>query len=179
MGGPTFGRTFCMEASCTFNQLGVKKLLEKYIGQKNRTDIAIVDPFARDSEWGTPALRNDLNPETKAANHMDALQFTEHLLRTRGEGWVDIILFDPPFSENQIAKNYQGVGSFNLYTNPRYISDIKANLGRLAKKGALAISFAFNSSGQYKKNGWEIEHIQLFTHGSSRNDLIVTVDRKV
>jgi len=45
--------------------------------------------------------------------------------------------------------------------------------------GGIAISFGWNSNGFGKKLGFEIIEILIVPHGSSHNDTIVTIERKV
>mgnify|MGYP002360201158 CR=1 FL=1 len=62
----------------------------------------IVDPFARNSTIAR--YRNDLNPNTTAEFHMDAVDFLRYMAST---GVVaDTVLFDPPYSPRQISECY-------------------------------------------------------------------------
>ena len=62
-------RIWAMPNSKTFSIKPIKELIEKYLP----TDGVIIDPFARESKYGT--ITNDLNPEFDTTYHMDALEF--------------------------------------------------------------------------------------------------------
>ena len=134
-----------------------------------------VDPFAADSRLATHT--NDLNPDTAADAHMDALEF----LRTFGDGSIDGVLYDPPYSPRQVAECYKGVGVevTNKLTQSSFWGDQKREIGRIVKVGGKCISFGWNSGGIGKRHGFEIERILLVPHGGWHNDTICTVERKV
>lgn len=169
----TFGRAFCLGKTDTLSQSSVAAEARKWLPGENPRQ-QVIDPFARNSLWGSAGLRNDLDPETSADYHMDALEFARALRAKYGRRWADAVIFDPPFSDYQADKKYK---SANLYSKPGYISELKEALSELVKHGGVAVSFGFNSNGMYIKNGWELRHVQLFNHGGCRNDLIMTVEQ--
>lgn len=133
-----------------------------------------VDPFARNKRWAT--YTNDLNPDTAAEHHMQAVDFLNMLA---DQGVVaDVILFDPPYSPRQIMECYQAVG---LTTNQqatqsaRLYADCRRAIRRLCKKGTLVLSFGWNSSGMGK--GFEMQEILMVCHGAAHNDTICLVER--
>lgn len=136
----------------------------------------IVDPFARNSRFGT--LTNDLNPETEATHHLDALEFLSGLV---AEGvQADAVLFDPPYSPRQISELYAQVGrrcSTNDTQNARLYRECRERLAGMLRPGGIAISCGWNSAGFGKK--FEMEELMLVTHGGAHSDTIVTVERKV
>ena len=73
----------------TFKIHPIANLLERYIEK----DMIVVDPFARNSKWGT--ITNDLNKQTNAQYHMEAVLFLDKLIEEKIE--VDVVLFDPPY----------------------------------------------------------------------------------
>src|SRR5438094_521822 len=77
--------------------------------------MVVVDPFARDSHWGT--ITNDQNPDTEAEDHMEARDFLQMLADEKVK--ADAILFDPPYSPTQISEHYKalGISPTNLMTS--------------------------------------------------------------
>lgn len=61
-------RVWAMPNSQTFTIKPIKELIERHIADKE----IIIDPFARDSKYGT--ITNDLNPEYDTTHHMDAME---------------------------------------------------------------------------------------------------------
>jgi hypothetical protein len=129
----------------------------------------IVDPFARDCQWGTHT--NDIDPTTKAGHHFDALEF----LKTLDSSFADLILFDPPFSDNQ-AKRY-GKGLANIYTDGRYMTACMFEIERIMKPGSYLLKLGYNSSKHRK--GFEMRHMTIVNFGANRNDVIMTIWEKI
>jgi len=125
----------------------------------------IVDPFARNCLWGT--ITNDIDPDTKAQVHMDALLFLESLPCR----CADFVLFDPPFSAHQ-AERYEA-GHVNVYTDPRYVSNCFKEIVRILKPGGCVLKLGYNSTRHHRSlglvKGW------LVNFGGSRNDVVMTV----
>ena len=138
---------------------------------KERARGVIVDPFARDSLVGT--YRNDLDPNTKAEYHMDALDFAEHL---RAKGVVaDTVVFDPPYSPRQLSECYTALGRSVTAAdtqNPGRWTELKAALIGLVRPGGIVLSFGWNSCGFGTKHGCEMASILLVCHGAGHNDTI-------
>ncbi|KKL75008.1 hypothetical protein LCGC14_2059240, partial [marine sediment metagenome] len=57
--------------------------------------------------------------------------------------------------------------------------NVKDNLARLLKTNGIAICCGWSSQGLGKNRGFKIEEILLVPHGGSKNDTIVTVERKL
>src|SRR5260221_524866 len=82
-----FIREFAMPNSATFKLPPVASLLKRHINGAN----IIVDPFARNSDWGT--LTNDIDPSATSGKHMDAVEFCDSLIV---EGIkAEVVLLDP------------------------------------------------------------------------------------
>ena len=71
----------------TFSVKPIGNFVQKYLHGVS------VDPFARNS--GLATWTNDLNPQTWAQYHMDAVEFLERLVSK--EIKADVVLFDPPY----------------------------------------------------------------------------------
>ena len=90
-----------MPSPQTFTMRPVRQLLVRYI----RSGTRVLDPFAGNSLVGTRT--NDLNPLTRAQDHMEADDFFD---KVRGEGVLyHVILFDPPYSPRQVQECYRGI----------------------------------------------------------------------
>ena len=155
-----------MPSSETFSIRPISDLLDRYC------DGVVVDPFARNSMRGT--ITNDLNPETDATHHMDALEFLASL---DGKS-ADVVLFDPPYSPRQVSECYKQVGaSVNMQTTQSsFWSNIKEEIGRIVKPSGISITFGWNSGGVGEKYGFKISEILLVAHGGWHNDTICTVE---
>lgn len=125
----------------------------------------IVDPFARNCEWGT--LTNDIDPDTKAAQHLDAVDF----LKTIPDRCADVVLFDPPFSPNQ-AERY-GVGMSNIYTDGKYVSQCMKEIERVLKTGGRLLKLGYNSCRH--RPTFRLQRVWLVNFGGNRNDVIMTL----
>jgi hypothetical protein len=137
----------------------------------------IVDPFSRDSAWGT--VTNDLDPAQPTQHHLEAGEFLS-MLATRG-CVADAVLFDPPYSPRQISESYKAVGmqvGMQETQNGRFYKRIRDGLDAVLRQGGVAISCGWNSAGFGMERGYVIEQILLVAHGGAHNDTIVTVERK-
>lgn len=164
-------RKWAMPNSRTFTILPIKRLIEKYLPESG----VVVDPFANDSTYGT--ITNDLNPESKALYHLDALEF----LKSQKDNLADMVLYDPPYSMRQASECYKSFGKEKLsgtVTNMRYWSQCKDECARIVKVGGLCLSCGWNSMGMGKNRGFEIEEILLVPHGGNRNDTIIVLEKK-
>lgn len=169
-----FSRKFAMPNSETFSLPPIAELLRRYIPDKS---LCVVDPFARNSKWGT--VTNDLSPDTKAQFHLLAEEFITNDLFD--EACADVVLFDPPYSPRQIQECYQHIGrrcSTQDTQNARLYKTVKDGLDRLLKPGGIAICCGWNSMGFGIGRGYEMLEILLVPHGAAHNDTIVTVERK-
>jgi|TARA_Y100000310_G_scaffold310635_1_gene356078 hypothetical protein len=131
----------------------------------NKDDMVIIDPFARDCPLGT--ITNDLNPETSAEYHLDALEF----LATLEDRSADFAILDPPFSDVANERIY-GLKS-NLYTDSRYFKKVMMELGRILKPGAHLLRFGYTTSTMNRS--LELVRLWVVNFYSARNDVLVTL----
>ena len=165
-------RIWAMPNKLTFTIKPIKKLVEKYVA-KSKT---IIDPFANQSRYGT--ITNDLNPEFDTDYHLDALTF----LGKMETGKADLVLFDPPYSITQAAQCYKDYGKEKLersVANMGYWADCKNEVARILKPNGIALICGWSSNGIGKNRGFEMVEILLVPHGGSKNDTIVTVEKKL
>ena len=137
---------------------------QRSIGTQKK-HLKIADPFARNCSWGTHT--NDIDPDTKAKSHMDALLWLESL----PEEHFDYVLFDPPFSKRQADEKYKG--HVNVYTDPAYVSKCFAQISRILVNGGKVLKLGYNST----KNSHllDLEKGWIVNFGGNRNDVIMTI----
>lgn len=185
-------RQWVMPNKWTFRIKPVEELVQKYIRKAHPKDKLSgkrwVDPFCGMSDIAE--FRNDLNPESEANYNMEVYDFVE-LMREKVRG-KEIrkfrgVLFDPPYSMEQIKRSYDNYGlKSKLGFSTSGAEDptggwvpIKDKLSRLIRKNGYVISFGWNSNGFGKKRGFEIVEILLLAHGGNHNDTICVVEQKV
>tara|TARA_R100001163_G_scaffold59383_1_gene48127 strand:+ start:418 stop:930 length:513 start_codon:yes stop_codon:yes gene_type:complete len=131
----------------------------------------VVDPFARNCEFAYP-YTNDINPETKAQDHMDVEEYLEYWHRQQ---WMfDGAIYDPPFSDRQAKEAY---GQTNLYTLAGKVLRVERSLGDLIMPGGYVVKFGYNSNFSHK--AFECVEIKLLRYGGSMNDMIISVHKKM
>lgn len=168
-----FQRVWAMPTADTFDCEPIKGFVQKYL-LKSKVSV---DPFARNNPWATHT--NDLNPETRAKHHMEALDFLKMLIRN---GVVaDLVFFDPPYSLTQVARSYQDIGlKFNGDENPTGgFPKVKDAISEILSEGGMCLSFGWNSCGIGKTRGMELIDGLLVCHGGNRNDTICIAEQKI
>lgn len=173
-------KTWAMPNSKTFSIRPINSIIERYIGileteREAYLPLCIVDPFARDSKFGT--VRNDIDPQYDTEYHLDATEF----LKLLPPSSADMVLYDPPYSSRQLTECYRKLElsvSADM-TRSDYWTKQKNEIARIMKPSGICISFGWNSGGIGKSLGFEQIEIMLVAHGGHHNDTIVTVERKV
>lgn len=166
-------RVWAMPDGDTFNIPCIGALVKSYL---YKVEVSI-DPFARNKRWAT--YTNDLNPDTTAEHHLEALEFLALLQRRGVTGQLGI--FDPPYSVRQCAEIYKSVGRAVAMRDTQIFgkwTEHKQILASLIEPNGIAISCGWNSQGMGLKNGFAIIEILIVCHGGGHNDTIVTVERK-
>lgn len=160
-----------MSNKWTFTIRPIKDLLKKEVSSG-----IWVDPYCGENSPAT--ILNDINKENPIAQtNYDALDF----LKTLDSKKFDGILLDPPYSLRQVSEHYKkaGIKITGWHTSAGYNSALKNEASRILKMNGLAICFGWNSAGIGKKRGFELMEVLLVAHGGSKNDTIVTVEKKV
>lgn len=135
-----------------------------------------VDPFARNNEWAT--YTNDINPNTSAKYHMDAVAFLQ-MLADKGVQ-ADVILFDPPYSPRQVAECYAEAGLTPTMADTqtaRFKKDVRRAMLDLCRVGTVVLSFGWNTVGMGPL--FRTEETLLVCHGGDHNDTICIAQRMV
>jgi hypothetical protein len=128
----------------------------------------IIDPFARNcslaGEW-----TNDLDLDTKARHHVDALEFIKKAPRNH----FDLAILDPPFSSSQAERKY---GAKNIYADGSYFSKVAKALVDDLKSGGYLLKFGYNTT----RHDPRLVLIQYWVvnFGGNRNDVLVSLWRK-
>ncbi len=168
-------RAWGMPNSETFQISPIEDFLWRYL----KEGMEIVDPFARNNTFATRT--NDINPDTKAQCHMDALDYLKMLVES--ELKADIVLFDPPYSLRQVKEMYNSMGVEKLsMTETQRVgrwTEEKNQIDILLKPGGYVLSFGWHSNGMGKKRGYEIKEILLVAHGSAHNDTICIAEQNI
>jgi hypothetical protein len=167
-------RAWAMPSRDTFSVGPIADFVRPYLAASGSS----VDPFARNTRLAT--YRNDLNPNTEAEYHMDAITFLEHLAATGVR--CDLALIDPPYSPRQITECYAEAGlkaGMQDTQNAALYARTRAALLPVLTDDAIVLSFGWNSSGMGLKQGFSISEILLVCHGSAHNDTICVAERRV
>lgn len=169
-----FSRGWAMPSHETFSIPPIAVFVEKYF-KKSKISI---DPFARNFTKAT--YTNDLNPDTLAQHHMDALDFIRMLHQQKA--LADLIIFDPPYSPRQIKECYEGIGlkmgQSEAWRTNGWSKELDMT-NDLLKVGGFFLYFGWNTNGMGRKRGYQIEEILLISHGSGHNDTICMAERKI
>lgn len=166
-------RSFAMPSADTFSVPPIGAFVRRYLEASKIS----VDPFARNNAWA--AYTNDINPDTLAHYHMDAVSFCAKLAAQ--EIKADLGIFDPPYSPRQISECYRSVGikvTTGDTQNARLYKRVRDALDCLIQPGGIVLSFGWNTNGMGKSRGYEIIEIALVAHGGAHNDTICMAERK-
>ena len=164
-------RAWAMPNSNTFEIKPIQQLIERYIQPHN----IVVDPFANNNKYGT--ITNDLDPQYDTTYHMDATKF----LKMLGDNCADVVLYDPPYSLRQVKECYEGVGITVTadHTKSSWRSKHLDEIARILKPNGTCLCFGWNTNGVGKKRGFDMIEVLIVPHGGSKNDTLVTVERKL
>ena len=170
----SISRTWAMPNKDTFSVKPIGNFVKKYLS----ASTVSVDPFARNRLWATHT--NDIDPETEAAHHMDAVAFLEKM---RKDGVVaDLVILDPPYSPRQISECYQRIGKkvgMRDTQNSALYKAVRNGANRILVEGGIALSFGWNTSGIGKKRGFEQMEILICDHGGAHNATLCLAERKM
>ena len=151
----------------------IENLYRKYWSQITEIGVRlhpVIDPFARNCTWAGK-FSNDINIDSQANYHMDALDFLQKMSNEHRKFHIGIL--DPPFSSRQANESYGGSGA-NLYASdsPR-LRKIEAALSRLIVPGGHVIKFGYNSNPPTPD--LELVEMKILTFGGVINDWICSV----
>ncbi len=169
-----FSRQWAMPSADTFDIPPIREFVKKYLRQSKVS----IDPFARNKRWAT--YTNDLNPDTAAEYHCDALDFLK-MLKERGVV-ADLVIFDPPYSLEQCKRSYENVGRVVTMRDTQVWgrwTEHKDLINDMLAVSGVVLSFGWNSVGMGDGRRFDIDEILLVSHGAAHNDTICMAERKV
>lgn len=177
---PKFSRICTRPSSDTFSVKPIGEFVKRYLDKSRYS----VDPFARNCEWAT--YRNDINPNTKAKYHLDALVFLNFFVKQQTEISnpvpIDLVILDMPRTARQISECYKALGIPVTQQTTQigtFYKEIRNTADKLLKPNGVVLSFGWNSVGMGIKRGYEIEEIMLCCHSRSHYDTICMAERKI
>jgi len=168
-----FSRHWSMPSGDTFSCNPIRDFVQRYL----MGEAVSVDPFARNCGFATHT--NDLNPNTSAQHHMDAVDFLD-MLGSKGIV-ADILILDPPYSPRQISECYKEAGikcGMVQTQNAALYSRVKDAAIKILSPDAIVLSFGWNSSGMGKKHGFIPIEYMLVSHGGAHNDTICVAEKR-
>lgn len=175
---PTIKRVWAMPNKNTFKIKAIKKLIQNYVFP----NCVVIDPFANEHSIKNEIkckqyISNDIDNKFNTDYHLEAQQF----MKLFDDNSVDVVLFDPPYSGRQVKECYSRLGKTVTMndTNAGYFTKFKKEIARILKQDGICISCCWNTNGIGKKYGFEIIEILDIAHGSSHNDTLVTVEKKL
>lgn len=112
-------------------------------------------------------VRNDLDEERDADTHHDVAEIAEFF---EAESF-DTIVYDPPFSQNQANRSYEGqqVGDDAL---------AKRQFDELLAPGGRVIQFGFTTTCMPMSLGYERAEVAVFNTLGRMNDYLAVMDEK-
>jgi hypothetical protein len=168
-----FQRVWAMPTSDTFDCEPIKGFVQKYLMHSKVS----VDPFARNKRWCT--YTNDINPNTAAEYHIDAVSFLAFLEGKRVK--TDLFIFDPPYSVRQTKECYEEFGlkmTLEDTWNGQFWSNIRKAALPLLTPDAIVLSFGWSSAGFGRELGFDILEILLVPHGGAHHDTICVAEQR-
>lgn len=167
-------RVWSMPTGDTFDSKPIGEMVKRYLSQSRIS----IDPFARNKRWAT--YTNDLNPDTAAEYHMDALDFLIMLHEKKVE--ADLIIFDPPYSPHQVKELYNSIGQTMTQQAAQRThgwSKEKEVVYQILPPGGVFLYFGWDSVGMGKSRHCSIEEVLLVCHGPGHHDTICMAERKL
>jgi DNA modification methylase len=166
-----------MPNSNTFSILPIKELIKSYVPKGG----IVLDPFANEHSiksvfGGSRYISNDLDNEYKCDYNLEANDF----LKLFDDNSVDMVLYDPPYTPRQVSECYKKLDKTVTIsdTQASYWANFKKQISRVLKPNGICISFGWNTNGIGMNNHMEIIKILIVAHGGSKNDTLVTVEKK-
>tara|TARA_Y100000310_G_C20278285_1_gene621351 strand:- start:20 stop:589 length:570 start_codon:yes stop_codon:yes gene_type:complete len=176
-------------SSRPFENKHFKRLIKKYCSLLSCSLNApplIVEPFANDN-WlrhtYPNVITNDLNPIYDTDYNLEAHDFAKEIRRERSDPpEVDLILFDPPWTLNQLKTSYEGIGQhLELWQAQNKWGQCRSDLARAVKPGGIVMSWGYESHGFGWRRGFkDLEMlIGVQSYQADRYDILCIVEQKV
>lgn len=170
-------KKWAMPNGNTFKIKPIKELILKYIKEND----VILDPFANEPSIqnfipsSCKYISNDLNEKYNTTYHMEATE----LFKQIEDNSIDVVLYDPPYSPNQVKVCYEELEKTVTVNETRisYWTNFKKEIARVLKPNGICISCMWNTNGIGKNNGFEQIEILIVSHGSMHNDTLCVVEK--
>jgi tRNA G10 N-methylase Trm11 len=133
---------------------------------ENNCEGKVLNLFAGITKLNIDEIRNDLDAESLADYHLDAVEF----LRTWTGEKFDTILLDPPYAYRKSMEMYKGIKCSPF-------RQLKEEIQNVIKSNGKVITFGYHSTVMGINRGYNIEKICLFSHGGAIHDTIATIER--
>jgi len=112
-------------------------------------------------------VRNDIDEDRDADLHADVCEIADEL----EAGSFDVVVYDPPFSQYQSNRSYEGREVGDDALAKRQFDDLLAPGGRF-------IQFGFTTTGMPMSLGYERQEVAVFNTLGRMNDYLAVVDEK-
>ena len=147
----------------TFQSDKIRRWVESLLEGRTLNACAGKTKLAHDHE----IVRNDLDEDRDADMHVDVCEIADHF---EPESFGTIV-YDPPFSENQATRSYEGreVGNDAL---------TKRQFDELLKPGGRVIQFGFTTTCMPMSLGYERREVAVWNTLGRMNDYLSVVDEK-
>ena len=132
-------KLWAMPNGQTFKIKPIRELILKYI----KDGDVIIDPFANEPviqnyiPKSCKYISNDLNEKYSTMYHMEAKEFLNQLANNS----ADIVLYDPPYSPNQVKVCYEQLGKTVTANETKisYWTNFKKEIARVLKPGEFVL----------------------------------------
>jgi len=112
-------------------------------------------------------VRNDIDEDRDADIHVDVCEIGDELKAAS----LDTVVYDPPFSQYQSTRSYDGREVGDDALAKRQFDDLLAPGGRF-------IQFGFTTTGMPMSLGYERREVAVFNTLGRMNDYLAVVDEK-
>lgn len=147
----------------TFKSKKIRRWVEARLRGRVLNACAGKTKLAHDDE----IVRNDIDPERDVDTNHDVCEIADEL----EHGSFDTIVFDPPFSQNQANRSYDGeqVGDDAL---------AKREFDKLLSPGGRVIQFGFSTTCMPMSMDYVRREVAVFNTLGRMNDYLAVVDEK-
>jgi len=116
-------------------------------------------------------IRNDINKETPADYHMDAVEFLKFWKENKNIKF-DTVLLDPPYSYRKGMRKYEGATCSNF----KIVKDL---IMEVINPDAKVITFGYHSSSMGMVRGFKQEELLIIGHGGAQHDTLAIVEKSI
>ena len=147
----------------TFQSAKIRQWVEQQLRGRVLNACAGKTKLAHDHE----IVRNDIDEQRDADLHVDVCEIADHF---EPESF-DTILYDPPFSQYQASRSYEGktVGDSAL---------AKRQFHELLRPGGRVIQFGFTTTCMPMELGYERREVAVWNTLGQMNDYLSVIDAK-